>query len=34
MIKRSMNLDFTWTKSALSYLKIYTKGLSWKNKKR
>lgn len=28
MIKRSMNLDFTWTKSALSYLKIYTKGLS------
>ena len=28
MIKRSMNQDFTWTKSALSYLKIYTKGLS------
>ncbi len=28
MIKRSMNSDFTWNKSALSYLKIYSKGLS------
>jgi len=28
MIKRSMESDFTWTKSALSYLDIYTKGLS------
>ena len=28
MIKRSMESDFTWTKSALAYLKIYTKELS------
>lgn len=27
MIKRSMNLDFTWTRSALSYLDIYKKEL-------